>query len=110
LPEPLAETVTAVPLALLPNAIAPLLAVVDKAKVPVAVIEPELERAALLDTDTLLPVELPLPILRAVPPVPAQVTLPVVLNVRLLAEPVKVFILPEPEARFRLVVLIDPPI
>jgi len=86
----------------------PLPAVVDKDNVPAAVIAPEFVRAALLETFMLLPEELPLPMLRAVPPVPAQVTLPVVLNVKLLVEPVKVLILPEPEVRLRLVAVMEP--
>jgi len=84
--------------------------VVESNNVPEALIVPDVVRLALLETEILSPVELPLPILRAVPPVPAQVTLPVVLNVKLLVEPVRVLILPEPEARFRLVVLIEPPV
>src|SRR6202021_2665538 len=107
-PEPLADTVTEVPLAPAPNEIPPLLAVVDKANVPLAVIAPEVVNPALLDTDTLSPVEVPLPTLRAAPPVPAHVTLPVVLNVRLLVDPVKVVILPEPDVRFKLVAVIEP--
>jgi len=106
----LAERLTLTPDKLEPRVILPLPAVVDKASVLEAVIAPEVVRAALLETLMLLPVELPLPILRAVPPVPAQMTLPVVLNVRLVVVPVRVLILPEPEARFRLVVLIEPPV
>jgi len=107
-PEPLADRLVVTPDKLEPRVILPLPAVVDKASVLEAVIEPEVVRAALLETLMLLPVELPLPILRAVLPVPAQVTLPLVLNVRLLVEPVRVLILPEPEARFRLVALTLP--
>jgi len=107
-PEPLADRLVVTPDKLEPRVILPLPAVVDRANVLAAVIEPEVVRAALLETLILLPVELPLPILRAVPPVPAQVTLPVVLNVRLLVEPVKVLILPEPEVRLRLVALTLP--
>ena len=105
---PLAEIVTAVPPALAPNVIAPLLAVVDKDNVPEALIAPEVLKPALLDTEIILPLELPPPIFKAVPPLPTQVTLPAVLNVRLLVDPVRVVILPVPEARFKLVAVIEP--
>jgi len=74
------------------------------------VIAPEVVSAALFDTDTALPVDAPLPILRAVPPVPAHVTLPEVLNVRFVVVPVSVAMAPEPEVRFKFVVVIDPPL
>jgi len=108
-PVPLAATVTTVPLALAPKAIEPFEpALVDSDNVPVARIVLEVVSAALLETVTLLPVELPLPIFRAVPPVPTQVTLPAVLKVRLLVVPVSVLMLPEPEIRFKLVAVIAP--
>jgi len=106
----LAERLVVTPDKLLPRVILPFPAVVDRANVLAAVIEPDVVRLALLDTLMLLPVELPLPILRAVAPVPAQVTLPVVLKVKLLVEPDKVLILPEPEVRFKLVEAMEPPV
>ena len=106
-PEPLAERVTEVPLTLAPKPIEPL-AVVERDNVPLAVIAPEVVSPALLDTETVLPAEVPLPILRAAPPEPAQVTLPVVLKVKLVVEPVRVVIAPEPEVRFKLVAVIEP--
>src|ERR1700719_1757277 len=107
-PEPLAEIVSTVPLALAPKAILPLLAVVDRAKVPEAVIAPDVLNPALLVTDTLLPVEVPLPTLSAAAPEPTHVALPDVLNVKLLVVPVRVVISPEPEVRFKLVAVIEP--
>ena len=64
----------------------------------------------MFDTDTALPVDVPAPIFSAEPPVPAHVTLPVVLNVRFDVVPVSVVIAPEPEVRLRFVVVIDPPL
>jgi len=107
-PEPLAESVTAVPVRLLPRLILALPALVDRESVPEALIAPEVDRAALFETEILLPLELPLPILSAAPLIPVQVTLPVVLNVRLVVVPVKVLIFPEPEARFKFVAVIAP--
>jgi hypothetical protein len=106
----LAERSTVVPETLAPRLILPLLAVVDNDSVLVAVITPEVVNPALLDTDTLLPVEVPLPTLRAVPAEPTQVTFPEVLNVRLLVDPVNVLISPEPELRFKLVAVTEPPV
>ena len=108
LPEPLALIVSTVPEALAPKLILPLLAVVDIANVPVALIAPDVVNAALFDTVILFPEELPPPIFNAVPPLPAHVTFPLVLNVRLLVLPVKVDIFPEPDVRFKLVAVTDP--
>ncbi len=108
-PAPLAASVTAVPLALAPRAIEPFEpALVDSDNVPAATMVLEVVSPALLEMVTLLPVELPLPMFKAVPPVPTQVTLPVVLKVRLLVVPVRVLMLPEPEIRFKLVAVITP--
>ena len=109
-PEPFAVSVTAVPEADAPSATLPLFALVTNDNVPFAVMAPEVVRAALLETDTAFPVDVPAPILRAEPPVPAHVTLPDVLNVRLEVVPVRVVIAPEPDVRFKLVVVIDPPL
>src|SRR6202166_3393756 len=109
-PVPFAVSVTAVPEADAPNATLPLLALVTNDRVPDAVIPPEVVRAALFETDTALPVDVPAPIFSAAPPVPAHVTLPVVLNVRFDVVPVSVVMAPEPEVRFKFVVVIDPPL
>jgi len=112
LPNPVAETVTAVPEALAPRFIELLLEPrVDNDNVPAAVIVPVVDKAALLlDTIMLLPVEAPPPILRAVALLPFHMTLPVVLNVKLLVVPPRVNMLPLPETRFKLVALIKPPV
>ena len=109
-PEPLAVSVTAVPVAEAPSVTLPLFAFVTNDKAPPAVIAPEVVRVALFDTDTALPVDVPAPIFSAAPPVPAQVTLPEVLKVRFVVEPVSVVMAPEPDVRFKLVVVIDPPV
>ena len=106
MPEPLADTATVVPLAFAPRAMLPLLAVVDKDNVPEALMAPVVLSPALLASDMLLPVELP--IFKAVPLAPTQVTLPEVLKVKLLVMLVKVVILAEPEVRLRLVAAIEP--
>ena len=107
-PEPLAVSVTAVPVAEAPSVTLPLFAFVTNDKAPPAVIAPEVVRAALLETETALPVDVPAPILRAAPPIPAHVTLPEVLNVRFDVVPVSVVMAPEPDVRFKLVVVIEP--
>lgn len=107
-PDPLALRVSTVPLALAPNAMPPLFAVVDRPSVPVAVIDPDVVSAALLETATLLPVDEPAPIFNAVPDVAAHVTLPVVLKVRLLIVALRVDIAPDPEVKFKLVAEIEP--
>lgn len=62
-----ADKVTTVPLALAPSAILPPPpAIVDKSKVPVAVMLPDVVRLALLETETLPPVDDPPPILNVV--------------------------------------------
>jgi len=109
-PEPFAVSVTAVPAAEAPNVTLPLFAFVTNDKVSLAVIAPVVVSVALFDTDTALPVDVPEPILSAEPPVPAHVTLPEVLNVRFDVVPVSVVIAPEPDVRFRLVVVIEPPL
>ena len=107
---PFAVSVTAVPVADAPSATLPLFALVTNDNVPLAVIAPDVVSAALFDTDTALPADVPAPIFSAAPPVPAHVTFPVVLNVRLVVVPVSVDIAPEPDVRFKLVVVIDPPL
>jgi hypothetical protein len=84
--------------------------VVNNPSVPVAVIAPEVVRAALFETETLFPVDVGLPMLRAAPPVPTQLTLPVVLKVKLLVVPVTLVMAPEPEDRFKFVAVIEPPV
>src|SRR6202166_4046108 len=93
-PEPFAVSVTAVPEADAPSAMLPLLAFVTNDRVPDAVIAPEVLSAALFETDIALPVDVPAPIFSAAPPVPAHVTLPVVLNVRFDVVPVSVVMAP----------------
>jgi hypothetical protein len=88
----------------------PLFAFVTSDNVPEAVIAPVVVSPALFETDTALPVDVPAPIFSVVPPVPAHVTLPDVLNVRLDVVPVSVAIAPEPDVRFRFVVVIEPPV
>ena len=109
-PVPVAVRITeVVPVALAPRAMLPLTAVVVSDKVPVAVIDPDVTRAALLDTEKLCPVDAPGPIVN-VPPLLVYVTSPVVLAVRLLMDPFSVLILPEPEDRFNVVAVIEPPV
>src|SRR5579872_1957625 len=112
MPEPLAERLTVLPDILLPRLTLLLPAVVDRDKVPEAAMAPEVVSPALLDTLILLPEEPPLPMFKVEPPEAAQVTLPEVLNVKLLVVPVRVLISPEPELRFKLVAarLAEPPV
>jgi hypothetical protein len=86
------------------------LPVVDNPRVPVAAIAPETLSAELLETKTLLPVDEAPPMLSAMPLLPVQLTLPVVLKVRLDVEPVKLVMLPEPERRLRFVAVTEPPV
>lgn len=109
-PDPLAEIVTTVPLAPAPSAMAPFPAVVDKPRVPVAVIVPLVVKSALLETETSSPVDEPDPILSVVPPEPTQVTSPVVLKVKLVVVPVSVVIAPDPDFKFNVVAVIEPPV
>jgi hypothetical protein len=110
LPEPFAEMITTVPPALAPNVMPPLAAVLKMFKVPDAVMAPDVVIPALLDIETLFPLEGPLPIFGVLPPVPTKVTLPVVLNVKLLVVPVTLVMSPEPEVRFKFVAVIEPPV
>ncbi len=104
-----ADNVTIVPLALAPREmLPPVPPVVDKPKVPVAVMLPDVVRLALLETETLSPVDDPPPILSVAPPDPAQVTSPVVLKVKLVVVPVNVVIAPDPEVKFKFVAVIEP--
>ena len=84
LPEPFAVIVSAVPLTFPPNTIPPLVPVASNAKVPAAVIVPEVVKApappAVSVKLMLLPVDIPLPVVAVLS---TRVTLPVVLAVQL---------------------------
>ena len=102
--------VSTVPLAPAPKTTPPLLPVAVNDKVPCAVIVPDVVMAALLETEKLFPLDAPEPTFNVAPPVPIQLTSPVVLAVKLVVVPVKVLISPEPDLRFKLVDVIEPPV
>ena len=83
-PEPLAVIVSTVPETLPPNTMPPLVPVARRAKVPVAVIVPEVVKAVALAAESvkliLEPVDIPLPVVAVVS---TKVTAPVVLAVQL---------------------------
>src|SRR4029077_1966399 len=83
-PEPVAVIVSTVPETLPPNTKPPLVPVDRRAKVPAAVIEPEVVNAPAPPAESvklmLLPVDIPLPVVAVLS---ANVTLPVVFAVQL---------------------------
>lgn len=106
-PVPPANNSTTVPVALAPRAIPDADPFAVNVKGPVAVIEPLVVREASLVTEKLLPVEEPGPMFNEEPPLPTQVTVPVVLAVKLAVLPVNVPMLPEPETKFKNVDVIE---